>query len=191
MNTPQEFDIERFRFRPPADKEAFVEQVYKGGNNNKQTRDFLKQLFGLEYMSDCILVMLHGLEMHKQRKDFRIDMCTFGDIRDVEGSQMCFGCAATSALGCLLPRPFDSSYLNRMAWVSKVTDRQINDAMIVHLEEFFDALRSGLLWTARMFEIDDGLQQEWCRLPSLTTETWQMLAPLFKAFAEKLQEAGY
>lgn len=191
MNTLQEFDIERFRFRPPADKEAFVEQVYKGGNNKKQTRDILKQLFGLEYMSDCILVMLHGLDMHKQRKDFRIDMCTFGDIRDTEGVLTCFGCAATSALGCLLPKPFYPSYMNRMEWVSKVTDRQINDAMTAHLEEFFDALRSGLLWPARMFEIDDGLQQEWCRLPNMTTETWQVRAPLFKAFAAELQEAGY
>ena len=99
---------------------------------------------GIVSYCEIIDAMITGLKKHSKRKDFEINMNTFGTI----GEEVCFGCAATCALqeitGKTITIKSVDDYLNYDdIETCQFFSNGITDGEIDRLENQIDSFRSG------------------------------------------------
>ena len=142
-------------------------------------------------VSTALQAMIDGLKFQSQRKDFRVDMSTFGDFSDLgnRGNPVCFGCAATCTIQQLSEVNFTDSQINSPGERSRLTIRNLND--LNRFEYAIDYARTGDL--IHIFEYMGNLDshefshdKQWV----LYTDDWQEQLPLVQDFVEMLKLKG-
>ena len=142
-------------------------------------------------VSTALQAMIDGLKFQSQRKDFRIDMSTFGDFSDLgnRGNPVCFGCAATCTVQQLSEVNFTDSQINSLEERSRQTIRDSDD--LEGFEYAIDSARMGNLISifnymgdrdSHEFSDDD----RWF----LSTDDWQEQLPLVQDFVDMLKLKG-
>ena len=142
-------------------------------------------------VSTALQAMIDGLKFQSQRKDFRIDMSTFGDFSDSGDKEnpVCFGCAATCTIQQLLGVNFTDLRIESLKERSRLTIRNSDD--LDRFEDAIDNARMGDL--IPIFDymgnldshelIDDS---QWI----LNTDDWQEQMPLVQDFVDMLKLKG-
>ena len=145
-------------------------------------------------VSTALQAMIDGLRLQSQRKDFRVDMTTFGgfsgfgDSGDKE-NPVCFGCAATCTIQQLSGVNFTDSQIFSLSGRSRQTIRNAKD-----LDEFEDAIDSARL--GHLIPIFDYMgnrpSHELIADPQwiLCTDDWQEQLPLVQDFVNMLKLKG-
>jgi len=142
-------------------------------------------------VSTALQAMIDGLKFQSQRKDFRVDMATFGGFSNSgdKGSLVCFGCAATCTIQQLSEVNFTDSLIGSSSGRSRQTIRNSND--LAGFEEAIDCARMGNLISifnymgdrdSHEFSDDD----RWF----LGTDDWQEQLPLVQDFVDMLKLKG-
>jgi len=142
-------------------------------------------------VSTALQAMIDGLKFQSQRKDFRVDMSTFGDFSDLgnRGNPVCFGCAATCTVQQLSKVNFTDSQINSLKERSRLTIRDSDD--LDRFEYAIECARLGDLISifdymgarASRELIDDN---RWL----LRTDDWQEQLPLVQDFVDMLKSKG-
>lgn len=144
--------------------------------------------------SDLLFAMIKGLEKQSKRKDFKIDMGTFGDARWVTGNkQICFGCAATCTIQEIAKKKLDPSniaYLLDRAKLLGFEEGELNQ-----FESWVDLMRRGndsSIYNSSTIEALEHLYD--CSLPEpienlkpLHTRNWKKNIKAYRAYANQLK----
>jgi len=142
-------------------------------------------------VSAALQAMIDGLKLQSQRKDFRVDMSTFGTFYDPENKEIpvCFGCAATCTVQQLSKVNFTDSQIDSLEERSFLTIQNSND--LDRFEDAIDCARMGNLIS--IFNYMDNLESyelsdsnRWL----LRTDDWQEQLPLVQDFVEMLKLKG-
>ena len=142
-------------------------------------------------ISTALQAMIDGLKFQSQRKDFRVDMSTFGGFSNSgdKGSLVCFGCAATCTIQQLLEINFTDSQIGSLSGRSRQTIRDSDD--LDRFEEAIDMVGRGDLFYIFDYmgdrdshELSD--DNRWI----LNTDNWQEQMPLVQDFVDTLKLKG-
>jgi len=142
-------------------------------------------------VSAALQAMIDGLKLQSQRKDFRVDMSTFGTFYDPENKEIpvCFGCAATCTVQQLSKVNFTDSQIDSLEERSFLTIQNSND--LDRFEDAIDCARMGNLISIfnymdnlKSYELSDS--NRWL----LCTDNWQEQLPLVQDFVEMLKLKG-
>lgn len=142
-------------------------------------------------VSKAVQAMIDGLKFQSQRKDFRVDMATFGGFSNSgdKGSLVCLGCAATCAIQQLFGINFTDSQIGSLSGRSRQTVRDAND--LDRFEEAIDMVGRGD--SSYLFDYMGDLDSH---EPSddnrwvLNTDNWQEQLPLVQDFVDRLKLKG-
>jgi len=142
-------------------------------------------------VSTALQAMIDGLKFQSQRKDFRVDMSTFGAFHESrnKGNPVCFGCAATCTVQQLSKVNFTDSQIDSLEERSFLTIHNSND--LDRFEDAIDYARMGDLIPIFSYMgnldshelIDDS---QWI----LNTDDWQEQMPLVQDFVDMLKLKG-
>jgi len=142
-------------------------------------------------ISTALQAMIDGLKFQSQRKDFRVDMSTFGTFTYFENKVdlVCFGCAATCTVQQLSKVNFTDSQIGSSSGRSRLTIHNSND--LDRFEEAIDYARMGDLFSIFDYmgdcdshEISD--DDRWL----LGTADWQEQMPIVQNFVDMLKLKG-
>lgn len=134
--------------------------------------------------SDAIQAMIDGLLEQSERKDFKIDMDSFGDFE----KGICYGCAAVCCVQKLANVNFKDAYSITLAGQAEATGFDSSD--LDDFENAVDFLRMGCLlpffayW--KVVVPDMFLVDEW----HLHDDDWREQLPLIQDYCDKLKSAG-
>lgn len=152
--------------------------------------------------SEAINATIIGLLRQNQRKDFKIDMDTFGS----RGAQVCYGCAATSCVQQItkqdlvagifpfdLEFPYDKSFqvfdgfdVEDIKSFEFAID-ELRQGSIVGLLVYFNMYGYALNWS-----IPDDLVLEYESLNiAMETDDWCCFIPKLIQFTHRLREVGF
>jgi hypothetical protein len=150
----------------------------------------------IEYKpSKAINFMVNGLERQSKRKEFQIDMDTFG-YRDSVG--ICYGCAVS----CALQELFQKDYTQNTD-IKELANRcnffNCDDYNELHyFEVAIDSVRLGSLHSLFTFCFGEltNEQKKYCdklllNLPELHTDNWENELPIYKMLIHTLETNGY
>lgn len=120
----------------------------------------------------AVEAMITGLEVHSKRKDFIIDMTTYGKAT---GPDICFGCAATCAVQQLCGIDLKpGTFINRKShWRAATLKVDMSD--LEYFEQAINDLRTGYetpLFDYMGVRVPIVLARK-IRLPILTSYNWQ------------------
>jgi len=142
-------------------------------------------------VSTALQAMIDGLKFQSQRKDFRVDMSTFGAFTDFgnKGNPVCFGCAATCTVQQLSKVNFTDSQINSLEERSRQTICNSND--LDRFEDAIDNARMGDLIPIFDYMGDRDSHEliadsQWL----LCTDDWQEQLPLVQDFVDMLKSEG-
>ena len=138
--------------------------------------------------SDAIQAMIDGLKRQSRRKLFRIEMSDYGDVEEVNGKVICYGCAATCALQQLGDHNFKPgeiySHLKRAHAIG------FDAVEVDRFEWSINGLRLGDYLD--LFGFYSGFEEiapdE--ELPILYSSNWRDGIPAYQAYADKLRALG-
>jgi hypothetical protein len=162
----------------------------------EEPREFL----GITKPSEAIEAMLRGLKAVHEEGVHKIDMSTFGEVRD----GTCFGCAATWALQELVGKPMTAENFrygeNNDTWSAHAEYAGVDYHQIVDFECAVDNSRHGhvsaLLWFFGVSAPDAGELQRSCSnrgewaLSDYSDETQEREIPKVAKFAKYLKKRG-
>lgn len=133
---------------------------------------------GSDTIEDAILFMLYSIYSQDSRDDFDIRMETFGTIDTATG--MCFGCAATCAIGTMSGRQIEKSDITLLGFHKKQESGGLMcDDELGSAETFFNDLRSAFVDLVHYFRYDDDgpgpedAERMMAELPALRSYTWR------------------
>ena len=142
-------------------------------------------------VSAALQAMIDGLKLQSQRKDFRVDMSTFGTFYDPENKEIpvCFGCAATCTVQQLSKVNFTDAQIDSSSGRSRLTIHNSND--LDRFEEAIDYARMGDLFSIFDYMGDRDSHEfsddnRWL----LCTDDWQEQMPLVQDFVDVLKSKG-
>ena len=142
-------------------------------------------------VSTALQAMIDGLKLQSQRKDFRVDMSTFGSYHESRNKEnpVCFGCAATCTVQQLCKVNFTDSQIDSLKERSFLTIGNSND--LDRFEDAIDSARLGNLLPIFSYmgnleshELSD--DNQWL----LTTDRWQGQMTLVQDFVDMLKSKG-
>lgn len=133
-------------------------------------------------------MMVKGLLKQDRRKDFEVDMGSFGGF--AYSVKICYGCAATCTIQQIAKKNFQSSNIERSSCRAKVMG--IDKYELDSFETAIDDARSGYLSALYMFcKITN--QESLPKKASfcLDNDNWKEQIPKVKTLILKLKTAGY
>lgn len=157
-------------------------------------------------VSVALRAMCNGLVRHSRRKDFRIDMSSYGQRQAAESSSVCFGCAATCTVmevtgysftnGDL---PYGGEKTNTQVWNKSFRQQAaLVDATTRDLRTFEEAInmaRQGMLSAlvrymraSREFVDADAYSGHYGF--SLRDGNWREQLPAVRKYIRKLEKLG-
>lgn len=129
--------------------------------------------------SQALKAMCDGLEKQSQRRDFKVDMKTFGEV----SNGVCFGCAATCTMQEL-------AKVNLVPNTICHRERALGFDMVDcnTFELVMDSARAGsLIALFAYFNIDHKLNPLPFKMWQLSTENWQQQLPIIRKGIVKLE----
>jgi hypothetical protein len=143
--------------------------------------------------SSLLFAMIKGLEKQSKRKDFQVDMGTFGVARHRRGKPICFGCAATCTIQQIAGKNLNHSHIEYPVDRAKVLG--FHDEELNRFESYVDSLRRGQnqdyhLSTTEVLEevYDQSLPEPIIPLKELTNSSWRRGLKAYKAYANQLKK---
>jgi len=184
--------IGQYKYRPDA-------IVQPEGNLGAQ----MATLFGIDRVSTAIRIMIYGLHKMTAREDFTVKMSTFGET----SSEMCYGCAATCALGVMFQKPLalddadvvpSDKWWNERLTSSVHARRRTQKRAICRFEAWCDSVRRGGYMANDLRDFmgdcsDQALMvlSSFVAIPTLNDYDWKRDSLVFLDLADKLEAVGY
>ena len=138
--------------------------------------------------SDAVQAMYEGLLTQSKRKDFEIDMDSFGK----SNGKICFGCAATCAVQQATGINLTPASINTLK--DRTTKLKIDYEDLHSFEHAIDMFRKGyseLLFYYYGFKNCKELGEKYKPNFYLFDDDWEEQMPLVKDYIERLRTAGY
>jgi len=136
--------------------------------------------------SDAITAMIEGLKEQSQRKDFEVDMLSFG--RYFVMTDKCFGCAATCTLQKLYNKNFSKDEIFTPTYgIEGVTQIEVQEFELM-IDDFRkggeEGFKSFLLYYDAPYIVPFKMMRE------LTTGRWRNRLKEYEAYRDQLKSIG-
>ena len=145
--------------------------------------------------SSAIQAMVDGLRQQAKRKNFKIDMATYGEFDDED--KVCFGCAATCTVQRAMHKTFRNERMRLIEGRADILGADVND--LSDFENAIDNLRVADIFALFEYfrydtendEMFDYLRELEVGLPVLSNGSWKKGLREYAKLAKKLQKDGY
>lgn len=151
--------------------------------------DLRKELKGREGFCTAVMAMIDGLEKQDKRKDFMINMGTYGNTGIENNKIVCIGCAATCAIQQYFGINFNSEYIRHTRQRSLYLN--VNTDVLNHFEQAIDHLRFNNPEELSKFcyltdEDASFIYTEFMPLPKMWNDTWKVDIRQYKEAVEQI-----